>query len=86
MSSRVPITCDSADLQRPLLGASRRRRRGRRKTINLDKAMETTARALAGLGKDSGPSKGFQILIRAIGEAKTKHVSAGVGKVYAPAL
>lgn len=35
--------------------------------------METTARALAGLGKDSGPSKGFQSLIRSIGEAKTKH-------------
>ena len=91
MYSRVFITCNSADLQRPLNSdkedgeeqisgsASRKRgrpeRRGSRRKRTLDKAMESTARALAGLGKDSGPSKSFQNMIRAIGEAKTKHVS-----------
>jgi hypothetical protein len=44
----------------------------------MDKAIDTTAKALATLshhvGKDQGPSKGFQNLIRMIGEAKTKHV------------
>lgn len=42
----------------------------------MDRTIEHTARALASLGsKDHGPSKGFQALIRLIGEAKTKHVS-----------
>ncbi len=42
----------------------------------MEKALEHTAKALAGLGpKDGGPSKAFQTLIRQIGEAKTKHVS-----------
>ena len=47
----------------------------------MDKAIDTTAKALAtlshhvGSGKDQAPSKGFQTLIRQIGEAKTKHVS-----------
>lgn len=47
----------------------------------MDKAIDTTAKALASLshhvgsGKDQGPSKSFQALIRMIGEAKTKHVS-----------
>ena len=80
----MSITCESADLQSPLLeeGQTSSRARGirrgstRRRARTLDKAMETTARALAGLGKDSGPSKGFQSLIRSIGEAKTKHVSS----------
>lgn len=46
----------------------------------MDKAIDTTAKALASLshhvgsGKDHGPSKSFQTLIRMIGEAKTKHV------------
>ena len=47
---------------------------------SMDRAIDNTARALASLGhhvgsKDAAPSKGFQILIRLIGEAKTKHVS-----------
>ena len=47
----------------------------------MDKAIDTTAKALAtlshhvGSGKEQGPSKSFQTLIRMIGEAKTKHVS-----------
>ena len=47
----------------------------------MDKAIDTTAKALSTLshhvaaGKDQGPSKGFQTLIKMIGEAKTKHVS-----------
>ena len=46
----------------------------------MDKAIDTTAKALASLshhvgsGKEQGPSKSFQNLIRMIGEAKTKHV------------
>lgn len=49
----------------------------------MDKAIDTTAKALASLShhvgsaKDQGPSKGFQTLIKMIGEAKTKHVSVG---------
>ena len=40
----------------------------------MEKTIESTARALASLSsKDAGPSKGFQSLIRQIGEAKTKH-------------
>ena len=39
----------------------------------MDKTIENTARVLANLGsKDHGPSKGFQALIRQIGEAKNK--------------
>ena len=54
----------------------------------MDKAIDTTAKALASLShhvgsnKDQGPSRGFQTLIKMIGEAKTKHVSweaRGVG-------
>ena len=41
----------------------------------MDKAVEQTARVLAQLGSNNQPSKGFQNLIRQIGEAKTKHVS-----------
>ena len=37
--------------------------------------MEQTARVLSQLGSKEQPSKGFQSLIRQIGEAKTKHVS-----------
>jgi len=43
----------------------------------VDKALDHTAKALASLshgGKDAGPSKGFQTLIKLIGESKTKHV------------
>lgn len=59
----------------------------------MDKAIDTTAKALASLshhvgsGKEQGPSKSFQNLIRMIGEAKTKHVRmdrmevAGVAEV-----
>ena len=46
----------------------------------MEQAIDKTARALASLGhaaggKDHGPSKTFQLLIKNIGEAKTKHVS-----------
>ena len=41
----------------------------------MDRAVEQTARVLAQLGSKDQPSKGFQALIRLIGEAKTKHVS-----------
>ena len=55
----------------------------------MDKAIDTTAKALASLshhvssGKDQGPSKSFQVLIRMIGEAKTKHVSNTSGGIRA---
>ena len=53
---------------------------------SMDRAIDNTARALANLGhhvgsKDAAPSKGFQILIRLIGEAKTKHVSANTSRM-----
>ena len=55
----------------------------------MDKAIDTTAKALASLShhvgsnKDQGPSKGFQNLIKMIGEAKTKHVSSCVkSRIY----
>ena len=39
-------------------------------------AMEAkTASVLSGRGGPNSLSKGFQLLVRAIGEAKTKHVS-----------
>lgn len=47
----------------------------------MERAIDTTAKALATIGqhvgsnKEQGPSKSFQILIKTIGEAKTKHVS-----------
>lgn len=42
----------------------------------VEKTIESTARVLAALSsKDGGPSKSFQLLIRQIGETKTKHVS-----------
>lgn len=49
----------------------------------MERAIDTTAKALASLGhhvtsgKEQGPSKSFQVLIKMIGEAKTKHVSVG---------
>lgn len=55
----------------------------------MDKAIDTTAKALASLshhvgsGKDQGPSKSFQTLIRMIGEAKTKHVRSREGLLAA---
>ncbi len=47
----------------------------------MERAIDSTAKALANLSqhvssnKDQGLSKGFQMLIKMIGEAKTKHVS-----------
>ena len=50
----------------------------------VDKALDSTAKVLAGLAqhssKDSGPSKGFQALIKSIGESKTKHVRLSYSK------
>ena len=53
------------------------------KDNKMELAIDKTARALASLGhaaggKDHGPTKGFQLLIKNIGEAKTKHVSRAV--------
>lgn len=50
------------------------------KDRKMEQAIDKTARALASLGhaaggKDHGPTKSFQVLIKNIGEAKTKHVS-----------
>ena len=55
-------------------------RRVEAKDKKMEVAIDKTARALASLGhaaggKDHGPSKSFQLLIKNIGEAKTKHVS-----------
>ncbi len=47
------------------------------KSTAMEKAIDSTAKALASLShgsKDPGPSKGFQTLIKLIGESKTKHV------------
>ena len=47
----------------------------------MERAIDSTAKALATIGqhvgsnKEQGPSKSFQMLIKTIGEAKTKHVS-----------
>jgi len=48
----------------------------------MERAIDSTAKALANLGqhvtssgKDQGLTKNFQMLIKMIGEAKTKHVS-----------
>ena len=46
----------------------------------MDKAVGQTARALAQLGSNNQPSKGFQNLIRQVGEAKTKHVREWEGE------
>ena len=43
--------------------------------LRMERAVEQTSRVLAHLGTHNQPSKGFQTLIRMIGEAKTKHVS-----------
>lgn len=44
-------------------------------SMAMEKAIDSTAKALASLAhKDSAPSKGFQTLIKLIGESKTKHV------------
>ncbi len=51
------------------------------KSMAMEKAIDSTAKALASLGhgsKDPGPSKGFQTLIKLIGESKTKHVRTNV--------
>lgn len=53
------------------------------KDNKMELAIDKTARALASLGhaaggKDHGPTKGFQLLVKNIGEAKTKHVSRPV--------
>lgn len=53
------------------------------KDNKMELAIDKTARALASLGhaaggKDHGPTKGFQLLIKNVGEAKTKHVSRTV--------
>ena len=59
------------------------------KDNKMELAIDKTARALASLGhaaggKDHGPTKGFQLLIKNIGEAKTKHVSRPVVRENVP--
>ena len=41
----------------------------------MEATIQKTASVLSGRGGPNSPSKGFQLLVRAIGEAKTKHVS-----------
>ena len=42
----------------------------------MEATIQKTASVLSGRGGPNSPSKGFQLLVRAIGEAKTKHVTA----------
>ena len=50
--------------------------------VIMERAIDNTAKALASLGnKDQGSSRGFQNLIKLIGEAKTKHVSIATSSV-----
>ena len=41
----------------------------------VEATIQKTASVLSGRSTAAMPSKGFQLLVRAIGEAKTKHVS-----------
>ena len=41
----------------------------------MEATKQKTASVLSGRGGPNSPSKGFQLVVRAIGEAKTKHVS-----------
>ena len=48
----------------------------------MEATIQKTASMLSGRGGPNSPSKGFQLLVRAIGEAKTKH--QGVVTQYPP--
>ena len=39
----------------------------------MESTIQKTAHVISQLGPGQGPSKSFQVLVRAIGEAKTKH-------------